>query len=82
MRRPLHLAIGIACFILGSPAGAGQVPDRDAETEAAAAVEDALEEPSDPDDEMDVRADDDPNDVGQRALESAGSEETSDDPPR
>lgn len=36
-----------------------------------ASVEGALEEPADPDDAADIRADDDPDDVGQEALPPA-----------
>jgi len=52
------------CF---AAAGAGP---REPQGEAIT-VEDALDEPVDADDAADIRADDDPNDVGQEALEPA-----------
>jgi len=58
-----------AAGLLVSFAAAGVEP-RSPDPEAAA-VEDALAEPADPDDEVNIRADDDPNDVGQEALEPA-----------
>jgi hypothetical protein len=60
-----------AAGLLFSFAAAGGEP-RGSKPEGAAA-EGALAEPTDPDDEADIRADNDPNDVGQQALEPSKS---------
>lgn len=70
MGRRHHVEIALATLLVGVSPAVGQPPDADSDVEA---VTDALEEPADPDDEMDIRADDDPRDVGQEALEPEGN---------
>jgi hypothetical protein len=63
---PRTLALAAALVGLTGSAGAGE----EDEAEAGIAVEDALAVPTDPDDEADIRADDDPDDVGQEGLDA------------
>jgi hypothetical protein len=55
-------AAGVLCCFAAA-AGEPGAPRPEGE-----AIEDALAEPADPDDQANVRADNDPNDVGQEAL--------------
>jgi hypothetical protein len=68
LRRPkgTHLAAGLAIAGLVLSGAALSAEPEDA---SDVTVRDALAEPSDPDDEADVRADHDPNDVGRRAYD-------------
>jgi len=67
MRAPLRVEVAIAMLLLGFGASAGRAADP---APQEVTVEDALDEPADPDDAKDIRADDDPDDVGQRGLEA------------
>jgi hypothetical protein len=58
-------AAGMLCGFAAAAAEPGE-PKADSVT-----VDDALAEPADPDDAVNIVADDDPSDVGQEALEPA-----------
>lgn len=65
----IHLYAGLAIAgLLSSGAVLATEPEAP-EAADSITVEDALAEPADPDDALDIRADDDPNDVGQEALD-------------
>jgi hypothetical protein len=68
--RMLRLALlAAACLPFGLTSGAGEIGDTTTATDTEqAAIEDALAEPADPDDEDDILADDSPEDPGQAAL--------------
>ena len=70
MRR-LGVGIAIAVWLVGSSAVAGQRASNPAPDQVS--VQDALDEPADPDDADDIRADHDPDDAGQRGLDPAKS---------
>lgn len=68
----IHLPTGFAIAALLVSGAALATEPGDAEAGSEITVEEALDEPADPDDEMDIRDDNDPNDVGQRALDPEG----------
>jgi hypothetical protein len=76
MQLRLHSGLAIAVLLLSGPSFAAEheAPDPPGEI----TVEDALEEPRDADDAADTRADNDPNDVGQRALDPEGEDSSPD----
>jgi hypothetical protein len=82
MRIRLPTGFAISALLVSSAALAAEPEAPEAEDQIT--VEEALAEPADPDDEADIRADDDPNDVGQEALEPPESEAPSpgEPPPR
>lgn len=71
MRLRLRVRVGIATLLVGSTAAAGEPPTPGPD---GVTVQDALDEPADPDDAADIRADADPDDVGQRGLDPAKRE--------
>jgi len=73
----VHVLVGVTTVGLLCAFAAAAVEPGEPRSEGTA-VEGALTEPADPDDQADIRADDDPNDVGQEALEPAESAPPSD----
>ena len=67
MHNQLKAGFAIAALLVSGAVFAAEHEGSKAADEIT--VEDALEEPRDADDAADIRADNDPNDVGQRALD-------------
>lgn len=76
-----HLRAGFAIAVLLVAGAALAAEPGDPEAAGGITVEEALAEPADPDDAADIRADNDPNDVGQRALDPESEASVSGGPP-
>jgi len=79
----LAVVVGGLFWCFAAAAGQPEKPEN-----RSVSVDDALAEPADTDDADDIKADNDPNDVGQRGLESSertpsvDSQPPGDDPER
>ena len=76
----IHQLVCVACaaLLLSSTAFAYHHAQENAQEDgenSQVTVEEALDLPTDPDDADDIRDDNDPDDVGQRALDNPGSNE-------